>query len=430
MRSTYRFIFTAVVIATTLFTGQYKADAQGIFFLKDIELDNAIKLAKQQKKRIFVDCYTPWCGPCKLMDIQFQDQELASYFNTHYLNIKVNVETKYGRAIKKMYPVVFLPTMFILDEHGNILYVTESGISSDELLSIGKFHNNEKPTELIASEVPETKQTAPVSSETTTAPTMRSADNYSLNDGEKILYTQNDASTDPEFLYQLTYLKLQLQDGTQWEAADQYLATQKDWNTKKNMKFIYDFVRKPNTKMFDHLIQNRVDYEILFGAENVKRSISIMVNMELYQGFPRPTPEEALILHEYIDPNMAQLYTYMYLLERYEQDKNYKNYVTLAYNYLSKYNARDVSIAMKLVKYHEQDQANITIDELISQINASNQLTGMKSYELYYCLAQLYLRKPNKRQAARALSRAESLAKQRQEESIELIQLKQLIEQM
>ena len=38
---------------------------KGIQFLDNEPWEEVVKKAKKQRKLIFVDCYTSWCGPCK-----------------------------------------------------------------------------------------------------------------------------------------------------------------------------------------------------------------------------------------------------------------------------------------------------------------------------------------------------------------------------
>lgn len=42
---------------------------EGIRF-ESFTFHEALEKAKQEKKLIFVDCYTTWCGPCKMMSEQ------------------------------------------------------------------------------------------------------------------------------------------------------------------------------------------------------------------------------------------------------------------------------------------------------------------------------------------------------------------------
>ncbi|MFN3951981.1 MAG: thioredoxin family protein [Thermaurantimonas sp.] len=48
---------------------------------------------KKQKKLVFVDVYTNWCGPCKMLDAQtFGDPRVAEYLNTYFYPVKFNAE--------------------------------------------------------------------------------------------------------------------------------------------------------------------------------------------------------------------------------------------------------------------------------------------------------------------------------------------------
>ena len=43
--------------------------AQGVSF-QELSLAKALEKAKEENKYVFVDCYTSWCGPCKMMASQ------------------------------------------------------------------------------------------------------------------------------------------------------------------------------------------------------------------------------------------------------------------------------------------------------------------------------------------------------------------------
>ncbi|MFB6257909.1 MAG: thioredoxin family protein, partial [Flavobacteriales bacterium] len=44
---------------------------------------------------VFIDIYTHWCGPCKLLDKKtFHDQKVASFINEHFHPVKMNAEMK------------------------------------------------------------------------------------------------------------------------------------------------------------------------------------------------------------------------------------------------------------------------------------------------------------------------------------------------
>lgn len=52
-------------------------------------------LAAQQKnpKKIFMDVYTVWCGPCKMLDKNtFANPDVAAFINENYYAVKFNAE--------------------------------------------------------------------------------------------------------------------------------------------------------------------------------------------------------------------------------------------------------------------------------------------------------------------------------------------------
>ena len=58
-----------------------------------VSLDEAIALQKKKPKKIIIDMYTVWCGPCKMLDRNtFGHPEVAEYINKHYYAVKFNAE--------------------------------------------------------------------------------------------------------------------------------------------------------------------------------------------------------------------------------------------------------------------------------------------------------------------------------------------------
>ncbi len=56
-------------------------------------LEQAIEKNKTEKRKIFVDVYTDWCGWCKHMDsTTFVTPVVANYLNEHYYAVKFNAE--------------------------------------------------------------------------------------------------------------------------------------------------------------------------------------------------------------------------------------------------------------------------------------------------------------------------------------------------
>ncbi len=57
--------------------------------------EEAVKKSKVEKRKVFVDVYTMWCGWCKRMDsATFQQPYIAKYLNDHYYPVKFDAEYK------------------------------------------------------------------------------------------------------------------------------------------------------------------------------------------------------------------------------------------------------------------------------------------------------------------------------------------------
>ncbi len=59
-----------------------------------VSLEEAQALSAKAPRQIFVDVYTPWCGPCKKMNSQtFKDPEVIQYINQNFYAVKFNAES-------------------------------------------------------------------------------------------------------------------------------------------------------------------------------------------------------------------------------------------------------------------------------------------------------------------------------------------------
>ncbi len=105
------------------------ASGQGVQF-RDLTPEQAIAAAKAENKYVFVDVYTNWCGPCKMMDAQvFPLKELGDYFNPKYVSIKQNAEVgEVGPAFANEYGVKAYPTFIVLDGDGNLVHMFAGGV--------------------------------------------------------------------------------------------------------------------------------------------------------------------------------------------------------------------------------------------------------------------------------------------------------------
>ncbi|MBW3519204.1 thioredoxin family protein [Flavobacterium sp. NKUCC04_CG] len=58
-----------------------------------ISFNDAITAQKKNPKPIFIDVYTNWCPPCKMLDKNtFADRQVVDYINANYYAVKFNAE--------------------------------------------------------------------------------------------------------------------------------------------------------------------------------------------------------------------------------------------------------------------------------------------------------------------------------------------------
>ena len=56
-------------------------------------MNEALEAQKTAPKKIFMDVYTDWCGPCKLLDKKtFHNEDVVTYVNANYYAVKFNAE--------------------------------------------------------------------------------------------------------------------------------------------------------------------------------------------------------------------------------------------------------------------------------------------------------------------------------------------------
>lgn len=97
--------------------------AQGMTFEPQGTLfKDAVAKAKQSGKRIFLDCYTSWCGPCKNMARNvFPSDSAGNYMNPRFVNLQIDMEKGEGPELAKKLQVNAYPTFIIFDSDGTEL---------------------------------------------------------------------------------------------------------------------------------------------------------------------------------------------------------------------------------------------------------------------------------------------------------------------
>jgi thioredoxin-related protein len=111
-----------------------------------MSFEEAIAAQKENPKKIMMDAYTNWCGPCKLLDKNtFHNADVVEYVNENYYAVKFNAEgnesitfrgktytnPRYNAAkansrnsshqLSSFFRIHAYPTILFLDEEANYL---------------------------------------------------------------------------------------------------------------------------------------------------------------------------------------------------------------------------------------------------------------------------------------------------------------------
>jgi len=128
-----------------------------------VTFNQALELQKKEPKKIFMDVYTEWCGPCKMLDkMTFHNPDVVKYVNENYYAVKFNaegnenisykgetftnprfVEGRTGRGSTHDFTIALqvraYPTMLFFDEEGNPLHSVSSFLKPKQIEIFLKF---------------------------------------------------------------------------------------------------------------------------------------------------------------------------------------------------------------------------------------------------------------------------------------------------
>lgn len=216
--------------------------SQGIAFDHD-SWQNLLAKAKKDNKIIFVDAYTTWCGPCKMMSKSvFTDSAVGTFYNKNFINAKIDMEKGEGIDLAETYSVQAYPTFLFIDGNGVMQHRSVGYQEPPMFLTLGKTALDEE----------------------TRIGTM----NRRYEEGER----------KPDFLYRLAYAKYNAMEPDATNIAEEYLKSQSDWNTPDNLDLIYEFSGGLQSSMTKYMLSNKDRFNTRFGQAAMNRKIDFIVN--------------------------------------------------------------------------------------------------------------------------------------------------------
>lgn len=116
-----------------------ESQAQSIHFENSYQ--ETLRIALKKDLPIFIDFYTQWCRPCKMMEKDvFTAPEVGKYFNEHLVSVKIDAETPEGRQLAKQYQVTAYPTFVFLDSKGDFVKKAVGAQSIPKFLDLAQSH--------------------------------------------------------------------------------------------------------------------------------------------------------------------------------------------------------------------------------------------------------------------------------------------------
>lgn len=363
------FLLLSLAFALPLWAGD-----EGIVFFEGT-LAEAQEKAAQERKLIFMDAYTSWCGPCKQMSKNvFTAPEVGAFFNKHFVNIKVDMEKGEGPRLAGRYRVNSYPTLLFLDEKGEVVHAAKGSRPVDQFLGLGQtaLRKNDK------------------------------SDEYAKQ------YEAGDRS--PELLRAYAYALL---NGGQPSAkiANEYVREQKDFNNEEGLDFLYDFANDADSKIFDLFLEHQ---EAILKAKG-KDAYYTKVHDACDAVIQKAIEYDAESLVEVAKNKMKAAYPSFYKEYSLLADINYaagkenmEDYTTAADKYLKKYAKKKGDV---LHKYAQAVGKRVEDKNMLEKaLKWVNQSLELDQKAVYWQTKGYILRKLNKeKEAQEAFEKARSL---------------------
>lgn len=213
----------------------------GIRF-QNLSWSQLLAKAKTEKKLVFVDAFTTWCGPCKQMSAEvFPEKTVGDFFNANFINAKIDMEKGEGLTIAEKYQVEAYPTYLFVNGDGKLVHKAIGYYEVPDFINIGK----------------------------------------DAKDPAKQFYTlkekYDNGSRQPELLYNLVIAASDLDDKDAGKIGKDYFKTQKNLLTKDNLELMLRLTDSPLDEHYSFLTKNETEAGKILGDTEVKMAIDNIV---------------------------------------------------------------------------------------------------------------------------------------------------------
>jgi len=301
--------------------------SQGIEFFHGT-WEEAVGEAEKTEKLLFVDAYAQWCGPCKRMAKEvFTQAEVGDFFNSNFINLKLDMETPDGRSFGSKFPVSAYPTLFFLNGDGEIVKKVTGGKQAADLIALGKT----------------------------------AIKSYDRSGDYAVKYEEGDRS------YELVhnYVKeLNKVGKPSLKISNEYISSNPPISKSEKAAFLYTAVVDSDSKLFDQMISMKNEVIQATSEDSYKDKVKNACFATIAKAVEfdyEDLMHEAIEKYKAADAGDAKKFTQEAKLEYHKLAGNYTEWKTLAEKYMKKYGKKDHDVfkqhllALKGDFSHEKD---------------------------------------------------------------------------
>jgi thioredoxin-related protein len=379
------------------------AFAQGIDFVpEDAKWQDILAKAKAENKVVFVDAYTTWCGPCKVMAKNiFPLKEVGDVFNAKFVNAKIDMEKGEGLDIAKKYNIRAYPTYIFVNGDGELVHKGLGSMPAPKFIEVGN----------------------------------------AAADPERQFFTQKKkyeaGNNSQEFLKKFSTACREIQESKlAEEVANTYLKGEKDWLTQENMTYISGFVKNIDSDLFKFVLKNRAAFENQLGVPlvgdmlegNAIRGLAGKFYNRRDASFEK---EKAIEYAKSINlPNdITEKATDYLQMFSYQNKRDMPNYLKAAVAFYDKYPPEDTNTLNSVAwTFYESTDDRLLLEKALAWSLKSIGISPQ--YPFLDTAAAIYFKLGNKQKAKEYAEKAISKAKETGEDAAETEALLKKIEAM
>ncbi len=371
----YSFYLLLFLFAFSL-SAQEKGD--GMEFVEK-PFEELLAQAKAEDKVIFIDAYTTWCGPCKMMAAKvFPLPEVGEVYNERFINAKFDMEKGEGPALAKRYNVAAYPTYLFVDGDGDIVHKGLGYIPQEQFLALA---------------------------DVAVSPDNLGALNKRYSGGER----------NPEFvkMYAQTLTDVYEQERA-GEVISTYLDTQEDWSSPEIMTMLLANPGEPGDKRMIYLVEHADEAMEAGGAGQFVMTMQrALITKYMKEAGARALPPAEKMEATYIKwaaPIKDRLMAHYGMLHA-EQSRNMEAYVPAALAYFKAYPSEDSnelnSAAWNVFENSEDpDALKVALTWAMKSVELDEGYANLDT------LAWLYNKNGNRAKAVETAEKAIALAKE------------------